>query len=187
MILISIYLIIIKKGIKTERISGSTRYTIDFVVANVGKIYLIGNGISKEQEKILNEKGVKIVEINKTTPYDINVAMLNRFKKEYTNIVLVNNPIDAVSINCFANKNKSLFIYAGTNLTNKQKAIINNHEIGTIYYSGGGKIKGPLKEAISVIENKGFNAELKLDLNTSKVVFYIPHQDDESSYFYKQY
>ena len=160
--------------------------TYNYVKSRVKTIYMVGNGMSKSQETNLKNKGISIIKINGNTPYDINAEMLKKFNTKCNSIVLVNNSIDAMSVSYLAAKTNSLLLYTGTNLTNSQKNIVRDNEISRIYYAGGGKIKGPVKDAILALKNRNSIAddtELQLELNKSKVVFYIPHQDDESSYF----
>lgn len=160
--------------------------TYKFIKNNVQKIktvYLVGNGISSAQQKELNKSGISVVKLTGKTPYDLNVEMLNKINKKYNNVVLVNNAVDVISASYLVAKKNSLFIFTNTDLNLAQKNLIKNNMITEIYYTGGGKIKGPVKEAAYVIENKIATDNLELDFSKSKVVFYIPHQDDESLYY----
>lgn len=180
--------IAVKNGIpilyndNSESINYTTYNYIKNNVKTIKRIYIVGNGMSTKQQKMLNGCGISIIKLNGSTPYDINVEMLNKFNSKYNNVVLVNNSIDAISASYLATKNNSLYLYTGTNLTTNQKNIVKNNNISKIYYSGGEKIKGPVKEVVSVLENQDITGET-VKLNKSKVVFYVPHQDDETIYF----
>ena len=162
--------------------------TYKFIKNNVSKIkniYLISNGMSSAQQKELSnlKKGLVIEKLTGKTAQDINVEMIKKLNLKYTNVTLVNNAVDAVAISCLAAKKDSMLLYTGTNLTTNQKELVKNNAITTIYYTGGGKIKGPVKEVIYTLETKKVNSNPTLEFNKSKVVFYVPHQDDEVLYY----
>lgn len=121
---------------------------------NIKTIYLIGNSASTSQKNTLKEYGINIAEIKGSTPYEINAKMLNEFNVKYDNVVLVNNPVDAISISYLAAKNKSMFLYVNTSLTTEQKNIVKNNNISTIYYSGGETIKETVNEVTKLLNTK---------------------------------
>lgn len=159
--------------------------TYTFIKNNLVKgncLYVVGNKLSSAQKKELENRGINIVPISSQTPYEINVELINKLGIKANNITLVNNAVDAVSINYLAAKNNSILLYTDTSLSASQKNIIKNNNISSIYYTGGGKIKGSVKEATYIIENKRIKTDTTIEFDKDKVVFYIPHQDDEASY-----
>jgi len=156
--------------------------TYKFAKSYAKTIYMIGNEMSLSQKNDLEYNKINVIKIKSTNPQDINCEMLNKFNTIYDNAVLVNNPVDAMTISYLTAKNQSLYLYTGDKMTQAQKDIVANNDISKIYYTGGGKIKGPLKEVISILKNIS-TSENELKFNKSNVVFYVPHQDDETLYF----
>lgn len=169
----------------TSSLNSNTYSFIKNNISKIGTIYLIGNKMSSAQEKELSKlkSGLVVEKLTGQTPQDINVEMINKLKLKYTNVTLVNNTVDAVAVSCLAARKDSMLLYTETNLTTNQKNLVKNNAITTIYYTGGGKIKGSVKEAIYTIETKKVNSSPVLEFNKSKVVFYVPHQDDEALYY----
>lgn len=123
--------------------------------AKIKTIYMVGNKTSQLQQTYLKSKGISIVNINGKTPYDINVEITKKLgSKSYDKILLVNNPVDAVSVSYFAAKNKCLFLYTDKKLTNNQVNLVKGNNISKIYYLGGGTIKETVDQITRILSTK---------------------------------
>ena len=129
-----------------SKLNANTYNFIQQNASNIKEIYVIGNGFDKTQNNWIKNKGIIITEITGKNAYEINAKIQEKFTVKYSSLFLVNNTVDAISANYAATKNTSLVLYSNKNLTTDQINLVKKNNISKIYYTGGDKIKTPLKE-----------------------------------------
>ncbi len=155
---------------------------------NINTIYVSGGLITKNVISELESLGRGVEVISGKDRYITNANVLNKFQTKFRSVVLVNNMVDVVIASRFASDNGSALFYIKDNLSDEHiKLVKSNSSINKLYYFGGESIKVGFRNSLFNIKKSNMskceNITEELLFQNKKVVFYVPHQDDESSYF----
>lgn len=164
----------------------------EYIMTNksINTIYIAGGLIKDNVLTELKNLDRSVERISGADRFITNVNAINKFEDEFRSVVVVNNLVDTVLAARFSVKNDHVLFYMKDSLNNEQIKLIKNNNkntsINKIFYFGGteGKIsfRNMLFNVKKVNMSKCENITEELLFQDKKAVFYIPHQDDESSY-----
>lgn len=125
--------------------------------------------------------------------YLTNAEILNQFDNKFDSVVIVNNLVDLIPASSLANGTDSALFYMSNSLNvdsqkmDQTEVLSKNKNIRMIYYMGGEDAKPAYRNMLFNVKKLNVshceNPERELLFMSSKAVFYVPHQDDESSHF----
>ena len=170
---------------------------------NIKKIYLIGGLFKENVINDLKALGKEVEIISGEDRFKTNAALVNKFYKSFDSIVMVNNNIDLAVASSYSAKMNAPLLYMfdfnlwklgdddQTNVFAENKIIKNVYDFMADFSYDGGKISA---YTFSKLFNKYLaeysnyslgNCEGPRDVlfTNKKAVFYVPHQDDETTYY----
>lgn len=155
---------------------------------DINTIYVAGGLINNNVIKELESLGRSVTVIKGADRYITNAEGISKFQPSFRSVVVVNNLVDVVVASRFASKNNSALFYTGNNLSQSHINLLkNNTNVNKLYYFGGTDVMPAYRNTLYNIKksnmNKCDNVTEELLYSTKSVVFYVPHQDDESSHY----
>ena len=153
---------------------------------NISKVYLVGGSSFYDAVKgSIGEN--KIVNLSGGSRYDTNSNIISEFYDSFDSVVVVNSDVELVISSQLANKTNSIVMYTNDNNDNEfvdsQINLIRNNDIDNLYYLGNSKVKVAFRNMMYQINKSNCNDSVEcLLFMKSRAVFYIPHQDDETSF-----
>ena len=151
-------------------------------------IYVSGGLVTENVLKELKSLGRSVERISGKNRYVTNAQILNTLHNDFKSVVVVNNMIDVIIASRYATKTSSALFYANDSLSDEHiKLLKNNTSVKNLYYFGGEDVKITFRNTLFNIKkanmSKCENSTEELLFQNKKVVFYVPHQDDESTFF----
>jgi len=147
---------------------------------NIKNVYVVGG--SSFYDAISSKINVAKVNLSGLNRYVTNANIINYFDLNFSNIILTNSENDIMYSSQLANKTNSVIIYTRGELVNEQINLLDNKNINNVYYLGDSDIKYAFRDLMFQINKLNYSSVEELLFMKSRVVFYIPHQDDETSF-----
>ncbi len=158
--------------------------------SNIEKVYFISdlftNGVMNKYRGI----GKEVEMLFGDTRVDTNISLIKKFNTSYSSIVYVSSLVDVIPASLFAAKKNAILLLVEKSMNDTQiNSVIKDKKIKNIYYFGGSSID---KYTVRNMEHKikvnnvtvaGCDVNRELLFSTKAAVFYVPHQDDESSFY----
>lgn len=155
---------------------------------DINTIYVSGGLITNSVINDLKALGRSVEVISGKDRYITNANALGKFQSEFRSVVVVNNFVDIVVASRYSSKSGSALFYSKDSLNTEHINLLkNNTNINKLYYFGGDEAKTIFRNALFNIKKSNMskceNSTEELLFQNKKVVFYVPHQDDESTFF----
>ena len=164
---------------------------------NIKNIYFVGGSFDRSVVKELEDLGREVEVVSGENRFLTNAALVKKFNSSFNSIVGISNNVDIVVASNYAVMNEAAVLYfdngdSWTSSIDEQfNAFVKRNVIKNIYLFGGEIYE---KTFIRNINNIIINSNINLSdcdkdnldeliFTNKNAVFYIPHQDDESTYF----